>query len=143
MRRSKIMPPHRKAGYIFNIIFNLIFLWVLQNVPGWDLDFLTSGYMVILTIMQVTCLINVAGNLVSLIVDTIYMRYLVKIILDSLVIVILVLLYYLYPFNFSHTPHFRWLNDGLPFFIILAFIGTGISIISSFFNIFVKEDELY
>jgi hypothetical protein len=136
------MPRHRKTGYIFGILGNLLFLWILEMVPGWNLDWLINGYMIILTILQINCLLHIAGNIVMLIFDSIFIRHLVKIIFDTVAIVILVLIYYLYPVDFTLTEHVKWLNNVFPFIIIISIVITGIGVISNFFKLFVKEDEL-
>lgn len=142
MKRKSVMPKHRKAEYIFSIIANLVFLYILSKVPSWDLSFLKSGYMVILTIMQINCLMQIAGNIAMIVIDTIFFRHMVKIILDSASIVIMVLIYYIYPFNFAATSNLNWLDNVLPFVLIIGIILTGFGIISNLFKMFAREDEL-
>lgn len=132
---------HRKGEHIANIILNIIFLWVLSMVPGWDLEFLKSGYMVVLTVMQINCVVQIAAAIVLLATEIRLIRNLVKIIAEAAGLVVVMMMYYIYPFDFSNFHNLGWLDKVLPIFFIIGMVVSVIKIISYILKTFFRSRE--
>ncbi len=129
-----------KGEAIATIIFNLIFLWVLSMVPGWQLAFLKSNYMVVLTILQINCVVQIALAVLLLIIDPRGLRLFVKAVSEAAGLVALVMMYYLYPFNFSNV-NLSWIDKILPALLVLAMIVAIGKIISYFFILLFRSRD--
>ena len=55
--------PNKLAGYIASIVFNIIFLAILNKVPDWNLSFITESYPNILWAVNLSLGIQIAGNI--------------------------------------------------------------------------------
>ncbi len=119
----------KKGEYIANIIFNLIFLWILSRVPHWNIPFLADDYMVVLLVMKINCWVQIAANIVLLVMFIRALRYVVKIIAEAAGLAALMVMYYLYPFDFSNYHNLGWLDKVLP---ILFIIGMVVAVVKIF-----------
>lgn len=113
---------YKKGEYIAGIIFNLIFYFILSRLDDWSITWLNENYHIVVLIMKVNIIIQVAGFLILLLKPATILFYLVRIIMEAAGLVPLVMLYYLYPFNFEGYHNLGWLDKLLPFIFILAFI---------------------
>lgn len=128
----------KKAEHIANIIFNLIFLWILSRVPYWDIPFLGDNYMVVLLVMKINCWVQIAANIVLLVLSIIPLRYLVKLIAEAAGLAALMVLYYLYPFDFSNYHNMGWLDNVLPILFIIGMVVAVVKIFTYAVKIFFK-----
>lgn len=128
----------KKAEHIANIIFNLIFLWILSRVPDWDIPFLGDNYMVVLLVMKINCWVQIAANIVLLVLSIIPLRYLVKLIAEAAGLAALMVLYYLYPFDFSNYHNMGWLDRVLPILFIIGMVVAIVKIFTYAVKIFFK-----
>lgn len=119
----------KKGEYIANIIFNLIFLWILSRVPHWNIPFLADDYMVVLLVMKINCWVQIAANIVLLVMFIRALRYVVKIIAEAAGLAALMVMYNLYPFDFSNYHNLGWLDKVLP---ILFIIGMVVAVVKIF-----------
>lgn len=136
--KSKI----KKSEHIGNIIANLVFLWILYRLPHWNLDFLKGDYMVLLLIMQINCYVQIAANILLLVAEIRSIRLIIKIIAEIAGFVPLILIYYLYPFDFTNYPNLNWLDRILPVIFILGMVITGIKIITMVLKLFFSNEEI-
>ncbi|GEM_PF-1730956 len=118
----------KRGEYIGNIIVNLIFLWILSMVPKWDLDFLKDNYMIVLLILKINCLVQIAGNLILLFISLKTLNLLLRIILELAGIVPLIMMFYIYPFDF--TGEWNWLDKALPIIFIIGMAVAAIKVIT-------------
>ncbi len=128
----------KKGEYIANIIFNLIFLWILSRVPHWNIPFLADDYMVVLLVMKINCLVQIAANIVLLILFIRPLRYVVKIIAEAAGLAALMVMYYLYPFDFSNFHNLGWLDKVLPILFIIGMVVTVVKIFTYAVKVFFK-----
>jgi hypothetical protein len=132
----------KKSEHIANIIANLVFLWILYRVPSWNLDFLKGDYIVLLMIMQINCFVQIAASVLLLLVEIRFARLIVKIIAEIAGFVPLIMLYYLYPFDFSNYHNMGWLDTVLPIIFILAMVVTAIKVFTMILKLFFTNDEI-
>lgn len=131
------MKPNRtpkRGEYIWNIIANLIFLWVLSMVPKWDLDFLRDNYMMVLLILKINCWLQVAGNIILLLVQVRIINLLIRILMELAGIVPVIMLFYIYPFDF--TGSLNWLDTVLPIFFIIGMAVGAIKVVTLTIRLF-------
>ena len=126
---------NRNGEYIGNIVFNLIFLWIVNKIPDWNLGFIRDNYNVVLWILNVNIIIQIAGNAFMLLVDFSVIRYLSHIITESASFVTQMVLFYIYPFDFSHFHGLFWLDWFLPIALIIGMVVSALKVISNLWKL--------
>jgi len=122
----------KRSEYIVAIIFNLIFLWIVNKIPDWNPGFIKDNYMVVLWILNVNILIQIAGNVLMLLAGLPVIRHLTLILTESASFVTMMVLFYIYPFDFSHFHGLSWLDWVFPIALI---VGMVVSVLKVFSNL--------
>lgn len=124
---NKVGFQPKKGELIGNIIANAFFLWILSLVPGWELSWLKDNYTVVLFILQINCVVQIVGNAVQFLIFSKAFRLLIKAFLEMSGLVPLILLYYIFPFDFEGGLNV--LDKLLPIFFIIGIVISVIQII--------------
>jgi len=125
----------RQGEYIGNIIVNLIFLWVVNKVPDWHLGFIRDNYNVILWILNVNILVQIGGSALALIISLPAIRYLSRIITESASFVTQIVIFYIYPFDFTHFHGLFWLDWFIPIALIIGMVVSALKVISNLWKL--------
>ncbi len=131
-----------KAEQIWIILSNIVFLWILDRVPSWDLKFLAEDYTVVLLFMKINCYVQIGAAVLILLISMMPMRYLIKTLSEVSGLIVAVLLFYLYPFNFSVYSGMQWFDIVLKIIFIIAIIASAVSVIVNFIKIFRSDWSL-
>jgi hypothetical protein len=137
-RHWKPEKPYRKyrGEAIAAIIFNLIWLWIINKVPDWNFSFVLDSYGVLLWIWNLNVGVQVLTNLIILIFAVRWLRYLMKAVMEAGSFVSLIATYYLYPFNFSDAVGWSHTDTVIQIALIIAMIVTAIQILVDVLKIF-------
>jgi hypothetical protein len=119
----------RTAGYIFAIIFNLIILYIVNNLLNWQIYFITPAFNEVLWIINLSIVTTIIGNTLLLLYSPVVFRHLIKIIMNTINFIAVYFVYQVFPFNF-YNSFFNW---GLSIFLVLVMIGL---IIASFVEVY-------
>jgi hypothetical protein len=130
----------RNGEYIGNIIFNLLFLWIVNNVQEWHVGFIRDNFSVVVWIMNVNILIQIAGNGLMLLTGLSAIRYLTRIITESASFVTQMVLFYIYPFDFSHFHGLIWLDWFLPIALIIGMVVSALKVFSNLWKLIFWRD---
>ncbi|HML05887.1 MAG TPA: hypothetical protein VK426_08955, partial [Methanobacterium sp.] len=120
---------NQKAEYIVAIIFNLIFLYIVNNLLNWNIYFITSALNDVLWIINLSIITAIIGNALLLAYNPEWFRHVIKIIMNILALISTYFVYTVFPFNFYNS----FINWGLSIFLILIMAGIGIAIILEFY----------
>jgi hypothetical protein len=131
-RKKELKMKARRGEYIAAIVFNLIFLWIIHHIGEWNPGFIRENFSVVIWILDVNILIQIAGNILMLILDLPAIRYLSLAVTESASFVTQMVLFYIYPFDFSHFHNLYWLDTVIP---IVLIIGMGVSALKVVSNI--------
>jgi len=125
-KRSRLWAekPHRskRGDYIGAIVVSMIMLWIVNKIPDWHWGFIRDNYMVILWILNANILVQIAGNAVMLLLDYRVVRRLGVIATETASFVTQLVLYYIYPFDFSNYPGLTWLDWFIPVALIIGMV---------------------
>lgn len=121
----------RTGDYIAAIVFNLIFLWIVNKVPDWQPGFIRENFMVVLWVLNVSILVQIAGNALMLLTGLWVVRRLARIVMESASFVSTMVLYYIYPFDFTHFHNLYWVDNILPILFIIGMVVSAIQVISN------------
>jgi hypothetical protein len=98
---SPRVPPRRdggqssRVGYIIAIIVNVILLWVANNLLAWNVPFLTSDFVAVLGVLN----ISIGANILWFFYDAAWFRHLLQIILNILAMVVIYTFYVVFPLD--------------------------------------------
>lgn len=125
----------RNGEYIGNIIFNLLFLWIVNNIQEWNVGFIKDNFSVVLWILNVNIFVQIAGNAIMLLSGLPVMRYFTLIILESASFVAQMVLFYIYPFDFTHFHGLLWLDWFLPIALIIGMVVSALKVLSNLWKL--------
>lgn len=140
MMTEETLKPRKnhRAEAVWSIIWNLIFLYIVNKVPDWNLPFITESYVAVLWILNLNLVVQIAGWVLILFLDVRWLWHLVRAILDAASLVVLLALYFLYPFDFSEIGGAEWLDIVLPIIFIVGMVASGIGIIIHLLKLIVR-----
>ncbi len=125
----------RRGEYIGAIIFNLLFLWIVNNIQEWNLGFIKDNFSVVLWILNLNILIQIAGNALMLLFDFPFIRHLTLMITESASFVTQMVLFYIFPFDFSHFHGLFWLNWFIPIALIIGMVVSALKVVSNLWKL--------
>ena len=135
-RRCEEKPyTKRKGEYIVNIVFNLIFLWIVNKIPDWNPGFIASNYGAVLWILNVNILIQIGGNALMWMFDVSMLRYLSRIIMEVSSFLTVMTLFFIYPFDFSHYLNLSWIDRILPILFIISMVVSALKVIGNIWKL--------
>ncbi len=130
MTEEVVKPRKRHRGEaIWAIIWNIFFLWIVNKVPDWNLAFINERYDTILWILNFNIIIQIAGYAMIMFFDYRWSWHLVRTILDAASLVTLLVLYFIYPFDFSTIDVWSWLDIVIPIVFIIGMIASGLGMV--------------
>ena len=117
-----------KREYVIAIIFNLILLYIFNNLLNLHINFVTSAFNNILWIINLSITIAIIGNALLLIYHPNLFRHLMKTIINIFAFIAVFFLYGTFPFNFNNI-YLYWILNIL---LLIIMVGLAISIIVEF-----------
>jgi len=121
---------NRRAEFISSVVFNLIALVIIYKIPDWHFGFITAKYGAVMYILIFSCLVQIGGNLLMLLLDFRLIRYISGIIMEAASFLAQITLYYIYPLDFSNYPGLRWIDVVFPWLLIIGMIISAVKILS-------------
>ncbi len=128
--------PNKASGYIAAIVINIVLLFVFNNLLKWGVPFLTPAYSGVLWAINLSLGATIAANFLFLVYDAGWFRHLVQLALNVIALLVVFLIYSIYPFTFVAEAWSQWVRIGL--IVVMAFIGIGI-IVELFQAIFKRD----
>jgi hypothetical protein len=129
---------NRKGEYIGSLVWSVIMLIVANKLPDWNVGFINHNYQVVLYMLNVCIVLQIIGNIFMLVLDFRITRYLSRIVMEAATFVVLILFYYVYPFDFSSYHGWQWLDRWLPILFIIGMIFAVIRVISNAWKLFTR-----
>ena len=118
-------PVARRVGYIFSIIFMIIFLYILRHLREWGVTFLTEDFERCLWYIELAIYVTIAGNVLFIIFDPKWFRHFLQAAINAANALSTIMIYVIFPFAVENAKWAWWLKLG----ILLIFIITVISIL--------------
>ncbi len=128
---EEVVKPRKKhrGEAIWAIIWNIFVLWIVNKVPDWNLFFINEQYNTILWILNLYIVIQIAGYAIIMFFDYPWSWHLIRTILDTASLVTLLVLYFIYPFDFAAIDSWAWVDTVIPIAFIIGMIGSGLGMI--------------
>lgn len=128
----------QKSEYFVAIIFNLIFLYIVNNLLNWNIYFITNTFNDVLWIINLSIIIAIIGNILLLLYSPERFRHVVKIILNIISFIAVYIVYTVFPFNF-YNSFYDWAFGIL---LILAMIGIVIAVVIEIYLLITGKPKL-
>lgn len=136
MERNK--KSEQKSEYIAAIIFNLIFLYIVNNLLNWHIYFVTNAFNEVLWIINLSIIVSIIGNALLLLYSPERLRHFVKIIINIISFIAVYIVWKVFPFNF-YNSFYNW---GFNILLILAMIGITIAIIVEIYLLVTGKNKI-
>jgi hypothetical protein len=127
-----------RSEYITAIIFNLIFLYIVNNLLNWHIYFITNAFNEVLWIINLSIIVSIIGNALLLVYSPEMLRHVVKIILNIIAFIAVYIVWMVFPFNF-YNSFYNW---GFNILLILAMIGIVIATIVEIYLLVTGKPKL-
>ena len=125
----------RRGEYVWAIIWNFIFLWVINKLPDWNLGFITESFGAVVWLLVANIFVQIGGNLLMLIFDHRAVRYLARILTEAASLVTILALYFIFPFDFSDFHGLFWLDWVLPILFIISMVVSALKVLSNLWKL--------
>jgi len=118
----------RTAGsYIAAVVANAVILFLVNKAQDWNLRFLTDSYPAVLWALNVSLLVQIAGNALLLFFHPRFLHYLGQTIFNVVTLLATIILASVFPFDFSFLAGV--LNTIARIALIIAAVATAISVV--------------
>jgi hypothetical protein len=128
----------QKSEYIAAIIFNLIFLYVVNNLLNWHIYFITNAFNEVLWIINLSIIASIIGNALLLAYNPEWFHHVIKIIMNIITFIAVYFVYIVFPINF-YNPSLNW---SLSILLILFMIAIAIATIVEIFLLITGRPKL-
>ena len=125
----------KKSDYIISIIFNLVLLYVFNNLLNWHVYFVTNALNSVLWIINLSIIATIIVNALLLLYDPDWFRHFMKIFLNIFAFIAVYFLFTVFPFNFNNF----YINWGLKILLIVGMIGIAIAIIEEIYLLITRR----
>ena len=115
--------PNKPINYILAGIFDGIFLYVLRQLPRWNVPFITEAYPEILGAVTVSLSVQIAFSAVLVLFHPLWLHYLAQVVFSGVSVMALAVVIQVFPFDFSALVD-SWLNTVVRIVLIVALVGT-------------------
>ena len=128
MAESKFAPTARRIGYGVAVVFNLIFLAIVNNILGWGwVSWLTEDFETLLPIINLSLLASVLVNLVYILYDAKWFKALCESGLVMISLLVAIRTWQVFPFDFS-AYSFDW-ETAARWVLALAIVAMSIALV--------------
>ncbi len=130
----------RTGEYIGAIISNLVFMWIVNKVPSWNIPFIKDSYLVVIWVLNMNILVQIGANGAMLVFDYPVVRRLARILAESSGFVTTMVLYFIYPFDFHNFHGFFWMDWLLPLIFIISMVVSALKVLSNLWKLIFWRD---
>jgi len=124
-RRRQKSRPNTIGNYIAAVVFNVIFLVILNKVPDWNISFLKSSYSDLLPVINVSLGVQLAGNFLLIFFHPLYLHHLGQAVFSGLSALVIWRIYQVFPFDLDQVLRsLSWFDTLLKVLIMVVFVAT-------------------
>ena len=114
------------ANYIFAVVINGVFLFLVNKIPDWNPAFIADTYSSVLWALNLSLIAQIAGNFLLIFYHPMVLHHIGNILFSVFGFIALIVVYTVFPF---HLPKLRsnWLPTLIRVVMIVGMVGTGIA----------------
>lgn len=91
----------RPAAYVGAIVANIVMVWVVNAIPGWEWPFVTTDFPAVLWAVNLSLGMQIAGNALLVFYHPRFLHHLVQAVLNAVSLLALIIVVTVYPFDFT------------------------------------------
>ncbi len=118
-------PPRRISDYIAAVVFDIVFLVVVNKIPDWNIPFITETYPDILWALNTSLAVSIAGNLVLIFFHPRFLHHLLNAVFSGFGILVLAVIVSVFPFDFTNLVG-EWLTILIRIVLIAGIVGSAV-----------------
>jgi hypothetical protein len=130
----------RKVGYIFSILFMILFIYILRHLRQWGVDFLTDDFSKCLYYIELSIKISIAAQVMFIFYDNRWFRHVIQGLTNIAGAVALIMVYVIFPFYIQDETWIRWIKIGILILFGLTLISIVVEMIKGIRDL-LKEPE--
>jgi hypothetical protein len=117
----------RRTGYVFGLLFNLLFLWLVNVWPGWDaVPFLTGDFADVVWLVDLSLWAGVVSNAIYVVSDPRWLTALGGVVTTAIGLAAAVRLWQVFPFDLNGSDVWRVLVQVA---LVVGIVGSAIGIV--------------
>jgi hypothetical protein len=125
MQEERTDPERRPSAYVAGAIVNIVMLWLVNAIPGWDWRFITGDFPAVLWALNLSIGMQIAGNALLLFLHPRLLHHLVQAVMQVASLLAVVVMVTVYPFAFDEV-----LFNGADVVVrVLLYVGIGGTVI--------------
>ncbi|MBM2820444.1 MAG: hypothetical protein HW405_204 [Candidatus Berkelbacteria bacterium] len=125
--KARVKGSGRLIGYVFAIIFNVAFIYVVNSLPNWPVNFLTDSYSTILVLLNIMFVANIIINILFLFYDEAWFKHLLQFFVNIWAFFVFYSIYFIFPFDLTAVT-----ERSMRMVLIIIMVGIAIAIIVEF-----------
>jgi hypothetical protein len=118
--------PNRTINYILGGNFDGLLLWVLYQLPRWNVPIITDAYPAILWAVTLSLTVQIVCYVVLVLFHPLWLHYLAQVVFAVFSVIALGVIIEIFPFDFTDVS-VPWLNTAFRILLIIILVGTVIS----------------
>lgn len=116
-------PSHRVSEYIGAVVFNTIFLYVLNRLPDWHVPLITARWREVLWAVNLSLVVQIVGNFALIFYHPRLMHHQMHIAFSIVSAIAVYTVFRVFPFDFSIIP-VAWFDRFFRVVLLIALGGT-------------------
>ncbi|MBN1837613.1 MAG: hypothetical protein JW820_17280 [Spirochaetales bacterium] len=120
---AKNEKPNKMINYVMGGIFDGILLWVLHQLPRWNVPVITEAYPDILTVVTLSLAVQIAFHAVLVLFHPLWLHYLAQVVFAVFSVIALSVIIEVYPFDFAGLVG-PWLDTAFRILLIVILVGS-------------------
>lgn len=121
-----MMPRKRIGDYIAAVVFDIIFLVVMNKIPDWNIPFITDSFPDVLWAINTSLAVSLGGNLILIFFHPRFLHHLFNAVFSIFGILATSVLLSVFPFEFADLVG-EWLNILVRIVLIIGIVGSAIA----------------
>jgi hypothetical protein len=122
------MPRKRLADYIAAVIFNIIFLVIVNKVPDWNIAFIKDSFPDILWAVNTSVAVSIAGNFILIFLHPRFLHHIFNAVFAVFGILATSVILSVFPFQFEDLVG-EWLNILVRIVLIIGIVGSAVAVV--------------
>ena len=129
---GKSPSPARRIGYIFAILFMILFIWVLRHLREWGVTFLTEDFDRALIYIELSIYASIIAQAIFVFYDNRWFKHLAQGITSVFAALSIIMIYVIFPFNIADDTWIKWIKIGVLILFIITVITIPVELFKGF-----------
>ena len=121
-RKDKQQQPNKRSNYIANVVFNTLFLVIVNKVPDWNIFFITEQFPAVLWALNLALGVQISANFMLIFHHPLSLHHISQTVVSIFQLISIYIIITIFPFDFSFLGN--WFSILLKAVLGIAFFAT-------------------